>query len=119
VIDSAFAVHRELGPGLLERVYQTCLCHELKLRSILFAREVPLNVRYKGLEFEAAYRLDLLVADCLIVELKSVEQMLPVHEAQLMSYLRLSGKLLGLLINLTCRSSRTAYAVLPTTPADR
>jgi GxxExxY protein len=99
IVDSAFSVHSALGPGLLERVYQVCLAHELSLRSIPYEREVSLNVKYKGLDFDSAYRLDLLVSNEVIVELKSVEKLLPVHNAQLLSYLRLMNKTVGFLIN--------------------
>ena len=99
IVDSAFSVHSALGPGLLERVYQVCLAHELSLRSIPCEREVTLNVKYKDLEIDSAYRLDLLVSNEVIVELKAVETLLPVHRAQLLSYLRLMNKPVGFLIN--------------------
>ncbi len=99
VVDAAFAVHRELGPGLLESVYESCLCHELTLRKIDFRSQVALPVRYKGLKLEGGLRLDLLVAESVIVELKSVQRMEPVFEAQLLSYLKLTGFRVGLLIN--------------------
>jgi GxxExxY protein len=99
VVDSAFSVHRELGPGLLESVYEVCLCRELTLRKIPFAAQVSLPITYKGLRLDAGLRLDLLVADSIIVELKSVQRIDPVFEAQLLSYLKLTGLRLGLLIN--------------------
>ena len=99
VIDSAYAVHVALGPGLLESVYSLCLGQELSLRSIPFEREVSMDVHYKGITCKSAYRLDLLVGRCIIVELKSVDALLPVHEAQLLSYLKLTYLPLGLLIN--------------------
>jgi GxxExxY protein len=99
VVEAAFAVHKELGPGLLESVYESCLCHELKLRNVPFQAQLLLPVRYKDLRIEAGLRLDLLVADCVIVELKSVQRMEPVFEAQLLTYLRLTGVRVGLLIN--------------------
>jgi len=99
VVDSAFVVHKALGPGLLESVYEACLDVELTERGIPFKRQVPLPISYKGREIGDAYRLDFLVSENLIVELKAVEQLLPVHEAQLLSYLRLSHRRLGLLIN--------------------
>jgi len=92
-------VHKELGPGLLESVYETCLCHELKLRNIPFRSQVSLPVRYKDLQLENGLRLDLVVADLVIVELKSVQRIEAVFEAQLLSYLKLSGFRVGLLIN--------------------
>ena len=92
-------MHRVLGPGLLESVYQRCLSHELEINGLSFVEEVALNVSYKGKYFESAHRLDILVEDRVIIELKAVENLLPVHEAQLLSYLRLANKKLGLLIN--------------------
>jgi GxxExxY protein len=99
VIGAAIEVHRALGPGLLESAYTECLCRELSLRRISFLREVPLPVEYKGVRLECAYRLDLLVDDMVVVEVKSVEGILPIHEAQLLTYLKLGGWKLGLLIN--------------------
>jgi GxxExxY protein len=99
VVDAAFAVHKELGPGLLESVYEACLCHELAIRKVPFRSQVPLPVTHKGLRLDAGLRLDLLVADSIIVELKSVQRIELVFEAQLLSYLRLTGLRLGLLIN--------------------
>ncbi|MEZ6046823.1 MAG: GxxExxY protein [Planctomycetaceae bacterium] len=99
VVDSAFQVHRELGPGLLESVYQTCLCYELSLRKIKFEKELLLPVRYKQLQLESGLRLDLLIESSIIVELKSVEKVLPIHEAQILTYLKLTGCRLGFLIN--------------------
>ncbi len=104
IIGAAIEVHRELGPGLLESVYFQCLARELALRRIPFATEVSLRANYKGLQLDTVYRMDLVVADRVVVELKVVESVLPVHKAQLLSYLRLSGKRLGLLVNFnaTC-----------------
>jgi GxxExxY protein len=99
VIGSAIEVHRALGPGMLESVYQKCLGRELALQGLDCREEVPLAVHYKGLDFEAPFRLDLLVEGKVIVELKAVERIPPVHEAQLLSYLRLAGLKLGLLVN--------------------
>lgn len=99
IIDAAFAVHKELGPGLLESVYEACLCHELKLRNIPFQSQLALPVIYKDLRLEGGLRLDLVVADLVIVELKAVQRMEAVFEAQLLSYLKLSGFRVGLLIN--------------------
>ena len=99
VIGAALEVHKVLGPGLLETVYQQALVREFELRTIPIEREKPIKASYKGLLFDAAYRLDLLVMDKVIVELKVVEQLLPVHDAQLLSYLRLTNRKLGLLIN--------------------
>jgi GxxExxY protein len=99
VVDSAFKVHKTLGPGLLESVYETCLLHELRLRGISVDTQVPVPIIYEGLELDSALRLDLLVEKRLTVELKAVEIMHPVYEAQILSYLRLTGLRLGLLIN--------------------
>jgi GxxExxY protein len=99
VIDAAFKVHSALGPGLLESVYETCLCHELKKRQIKFQKQVALPVIYDGVRLDAGLRLDLLVQDAVIVEIKSVEKMTPLFDAQLLSYLKLTGLRLGLLIN--------------------
>jgi GxxExxY protein len=99
VVDSALEVHRVLGPGLLESIYQQSLRHELELRGVSCQAEAPVNARYKGLSFDSAYRMDLLVEDKMIVEVKAVEQLLPVHQAQLLSYLRMADLRLGLLVN--------------------
>ncbi len=99
IIGCAIEVHRVLDPGLLESVYQKCLGRELELKGISFQEEVPLAVEYKGLKFNSAHRLDMLVENKVLLELKAVEHLLPVHEAQLLSYLRLAEKKLGLLIN--------------------
>ncbi len=99
VVGAAIEVHKTLGPGLLEGVYQKCLAYELKLQGFDVGAEIPLPVRYKDLVFKDAYRIDLLVDKKLVVELKAVESMLPVYHAQLLSYLKMSGLKLGLLIN--------------------
>ncbi len=99
IIGAAIEVHRTIGPGLLESVYQQCLMRELSLKGLEFSSQVAIRAEYKGLAFDVDYRMDLVVADRVVVELKVVEKLLPVHEAQLLSYLRLSGKKLGLLIN--------------------
>ena len=99
IIQSAIEIHRALGPGLLERPYRTCMLYELGARGLTVAVEQMIPVRYKSLVLEGGYRIDLLVQDEVIVELKSVEVVLPVHHAQVLSYLRLTGKQLGLLIN--------------------
>lgn len=99
VIGAAIEVHRYLGPGLLESVYEECMCQEFRLREIPFLRQVELPVIYKGLETGGKYRIDLIVANEVIVELKSVERLLSVHEAQLLTYLKLTGKRVGLMIN--------------------
>ncbi|MBZ5704049.1 MAG: GxxExxY protein [Acidobacteriia bacterium] len=99
IIGAAIEVHRELGPGLLESAYEECFCHELHLRGLTFQRQIELPVSYKGLKFDCGYRLDVIVDDAVIVELKSIEHILPIHHAQLLTYLRLAGKKVGLLIN--------------------
>ena len=99
ILDCLIEVHRNLGPGLLESVYEVCLCKELSLKGIKFQRQVLLPVNYKGEKLDADYRIDVLVEDEIIIELKSVEQMNPVYEAQLLTYLKLADKKLGLLIN--------------------
>ena len=99
IIAGAIEVHKKFGPGLLESAYEACLCHELMLRGLSVARQVPLPIEYKGVHLVCGYRIDLVVADSVIVELKSIEKLLPIHEAQLLTYLRLSGKRVGLLIN--------------------
>ena len=99
VVDAAIKVHSVLGPGLLERAYQVCLAHELGKRGIRVRAEVPMPVRYDGPELDLAYRIDLLVEACVVVEIKAVAKILPVHEAQLLSQLKLSDHRVGLLIN--------------------
>lgn len=99
VIGAAIEVHRRLGPGLLESAYQQCLARELVLRGIPFERQRPLPLEYKGIRLECGYRIDLLIAQTVVVEIKSVEAIAPVHEAQLITYLRLGGWKVGLLIN--------------------
>ena len=99
IIGAAIEVHKQLGPGLLESTYEECLCHELHLRGIQFQRQIDLPVVYKGLKLDCGHRLDLLVEDSVLVELKVVERLLPVHEAQLLTYLHLAHKPVGLLIN--------------------
>ena len=99
IVDSAFAVHRALGPGLLESVYEQCLTYELQSRGYKIERQVGLPVVYRDVRLEAGFRIDILVNDLIVIELKTVERLLPIHEAQLLTYLKLSGKRLGLLLN--------------------
>ncbi len=99
VLGSAIAVHRALGPGLLESVYRRCLVYELDLAQLRVASEVPLPVEYRGVRLDGGYRVDLVVEDELLIEIKSVEQLLPVHRAQVLTYLKLSRLKQGLLIN--------------------
>ncbi|MDQ6965457.1 MAG: GxxExxY protein [Mariprofundaceae bacterium] len=103
VIGSAIEVHRALGPGLLESTYQQCMAHELKLRGINFLIEHPLPVEYKGIQLDCGYRIDLLVENEIIVELKSVEALKGIHEAQLLTYMKLAGKKQGYLINFNVK----------------
>ena len=99
VVDAAFAVHKNLGPGLLESVYEVCLCHELTKRGVTFRRQLSLPVIYDGEQLDAGLRLDVLAGESVIVELKAVEKHNPLFEAQLLTYLKLTGHRLGLLIN--------------------
>jgi GxxExxY protein len=99
VVDAAMRVHTVLGPGLLESAYEGCLLHELRKRGLNAANQVGLPVIYDGVQIDVGYRIDLLVEDLVIVELKAVEALAPIHEAQLLTYLKLSGKKVGLLIN--------------------
>ena len=99
IVDAAFKVHSTLGPGLLESVYETCLVHELGKRDLTVQKQMTLPVIYDELHLDAGLRLDLSVEDRVIVELKAVERLLPVFEAQILTYLKLTGKRLGLLIN--------------------
>jgi GxxExxY protein len=99
VVDAAIRVHSKLGPGLLEGAYEACLMHELGRRHLGVRCQVPLPVIYEGVQIELGYRLDLIVEEVILVELKAVARIVPLHEAQLMSYLKLSGFRVGLLIN--------------------
>jgi GxxExxY protein len=99
IIGAAIEVHRELGPGLMESAYEECLCYELSLRRLHFARQVSLPVSYKKVRLDCGYRMDIVVEDLIVLELKSIEEILPLHEAQLITYLKLSGKPVGFLIN--------------------
>ena len=99
VIGCAIEVHRSLGPGLLESTYEQCLAREMDLSGIAFKLQSPLPVEYKGIKLDCGYRVDMLIEDKLIVELKSVEKTLPVHEAQILTYMKLANIQVGLLIN--------------------
>ena len=99
VINAAIEVHRTLGPGLLESIYEECLCHEFGLRKIPYERQKELPIEYKGIRLNANLRLDALVNKQLILEIKSCDTLLPIHEAQLLTYLKLTGLKIGLLIN--------------------
>jgi len=99
IVDAAFTVHKILGPGLLERVYEVCFCHELAKRELKYQRQVCLPIQYDGMVFDEGLRLDVLVEDLIICELKAVDAINPVWKAQILSHLRLTGKRLGFLIN--------------------
>ena len=99
VVDAGLQVHKALGPGLLESAYEHCLAFELGVRGISLRRQAALPIHYKGVQIDASYRLDLLVEEALVVEVKSVDRLMPLHEAQLLTYLKLSGCRLGLLMN--------------------
>ncbi len=99
IIGAAIEVHRHLGPGLLESAYEECLCRELSIRQIAFERQKALPVFYKGVKLDCGYRLDIVVKKLVIIELKAVNQIAPIHDAQLLNYLKLSKLKLGLLIN--------------------
>ena len=103
VINCSIAVHQALGPGLLESAYEACLCREFELRNIPYQRQVPLTFDYKGIQIDCAYRMDVVVAETLLLELKSVDQVHPIHEAQAISYLKLSKFKQGLLINFNSK----------------
>jgi len=103
VIGCAIEVHRALGPGLLESIYEICLCHELNLRVIPFERQKPIPVAYKGVKLDCGYRADVIVDRRLLVEIKAIDQTSAIHDAQLLSYLKLSGVNVGLLINFNVR----------------
>jgi GxxExxY protein len=99
IIGSAIEVHKALGPGLLESAYEECICHELSMGGLSLERQKPLAVRYKGINLDCGYRLDVVVEDAIILELKSCEKIEPIHKAQLLTYLKLSDFRLGLLLN--------------------
>ncbi|HEX9199814.1 MAG TPA: GxxExxY protein [Acidobacteriaceae bacterium] len=99
IVDASIAVHSVLGPGLLESAYEACLLHELRKRGLHVEAQVPLPVVYESVHLEVGYRIDLLVENAIVIELKACEAIAPVHRVQLLSYLRLSGKPLGLLLN--------------------
>ena len=110
VIGAAIEVHKVLGPGLLESAYEECICHELSLRGVPFVRQKPLPVQYKGVSLDCGYRLDVVVEDAIILELKSCEKIEPIHQAQLLTYLKLSGIRLGLLLNFNVHLMREGVA---------
>ena len=99
IIGAAMEVHRALGPGLLESTYEMCLCRELSIRGIAFERQVPIPVEYKGVKLDCGYRADIVVDRKILVEIKAIDSLLPIHDAQLLSYLKIGGWKIGLLIN--------------------
>ena len=99
IVDAAYCVHKELGPGLLEKIYETCFCHELTKRGLSYQRQVDVPIVYDGITFEEGLRLDVLVEDSIICELKAVDEVNPIWEAQILSHLKLTKKRLGFLIN--------------------
>jgi len=99
IVDSAYTVHKALGPGLLEKVYEVCFCHELSKRGLSYEKKVDIPIEYDGLTFDEGLRLDVIVEGCIICEIKAVDKINPVWEAQLLSYLKLTGIRLGFLIN--------------------
>jgi GxxExxY protein len=103
VIGCAIEVHRCLGPGLLESAYSQCLAHELVRAGVAFEREKPVGLAYKGVEVDCGFRLDMLVEGCLIIEMKAVDKLQPIHRAQLLTYMKLAGMRVGLLVNFNCR----------------
>ena len=103
IIGAAITVHRALGPGLLESTYEACLAYELVQLGLKVERQKELPVRYRGVVIDCGYRMDLIIEDAIVVEVKSIEQLLPIHQAQVMSYLRLSGLRVGLLLNFNVR----------------
>jgi GxxExxY protein len=98
IVDAGFQVHKALGPGLLESAYEECVAHELLERGLSVRRQVAMPIAYRGVKLEAGYRIDLLINDCVVVEVKAIEALLPIHQAQV-TYLRLSGCRLGFLMN--------------------
>jgi len=99
IIGGAIEVHRALGPGLLESTYEMCLCRELSIHGLRFQRQVPIAVEYKGAKLDCGYRVDLVVDETVLVEIKAIDSLLPIHDAQLLSYLKRGGWKIGLLVN--------------------
>lgn len=116
VIGACIEVHRHLGPGLLESAYEECLAHELSGRGLCYERQQRLPVIYKGIQVDGGYRLDLVVENMLVVELKAVDRLLPVHEAQVITHLKLSGLPIGLLVNFHAPTIRTGLRRLTHKP---
>jgi GxxExxY protein len=110
VVDAAYAVHSQLGPGLLESVYEKCLAHAIRRRGLIVQRQILLPIEFEELQIHSGLRLDMLVDNCLIVEVKAAEVILPVHRAQLLTYLKLSGHRLGLLLNFNVAMIRNGIS---------
>jgi GxxExxY protein len=110
-------VHRALGPGLLESAYEACLCRELALRGMTFERQLPVALTYKGMRVDCGYRIDVLVNEHIIVELKSVERLLPIHAAQVLTYMKLASVSAGLLVNLNVTALRDGIRRLSLLPS--
>jgi GxxExxY protein len=106
IIGAAIEVHKAVGPGLLEAVYEECLCHELKLRGLAFERQMLVPVVYKGVTLDCGYRLDLILENIVVLEIKSVERVLPIHEVQLLTYMRLLSKPVGFILNFNVSALR-------------
>ena len=118
IIGAAVEVHRNTGPGLMESVYEECLCYELCQRGLKFQRQVELPIVYKKIKLNCGFRVDLVVEDTVVLELKTVEELLPIHSAQLLTYLKLSGKQLGLLINFNEPVLKRGLKRLTTAPLE-
>ncbi len=103
IVDAAFRIHSKLGPGLLESTYRVVMTYELRKRGLIVRTEVPVPVVYEDVRLDAGYRIDLLVNECVVVELKSIERLAPIHDAQLLTYLKLTGYRLGILINFNTK----------------
>jgi len=99
IIGAAVEVHRTLGPGLLESTYEMCLCRELSIRGLAFEQQVPISVEYKGVKLDCGYRADIVVGGSILIEIKAIDSLLPIYDAQVLSYLKLGGWKIGLLIN--------------------
>jgi len=110
ILGAAIEVHKVLGPGLLESVYESCLCYELRLRGISFERQVELPIVYKGVALPCSFRIDIIVENAVLIELKAIERLLAIHEAQLLTYLRLSGKRVGFVMNFNVAVLRHGIA---------
>ena len=109
ILDSCISVHREMGPGLLESVYEQCLMKEFEIRGIPALNQVPIPLQYKGFDLSKEFRIDVLVDDCIIIEIKSCDSMIPVYEAQIISYLRLTNKKLGFLVNFNVKLLKDGF----------